>query len=420
MNSFSFIHAADLHLDSPFKGVTAHASHIAETLRNATFEAFESMIQLCIDKEVQFLLVAGDVYDGADRSLRAQLRFRDGLARLARHDIRSFVVHGNHDALDGWSSAIEWPQGVHIFGYHKVETVTVDREGTPVASVSGISFPRRNEKRNLAKHFKKQNAPLFQIGLLHCNVGSNTGHDPYAPCELKDLVTIGLDYWALGHVHKKELLNEDPLVVYPGNTQGLSIREQNERGCYLVTVDEKKRVDIQFQPLDSVRWYTVTVGIEEIESIHQLDHTISEEIEKVRERADSRPLICRVTLTGRGSLYKELQRDNAALDILERVRENYSGDTPFVWVQKVEVDCRPEVDVRERMKGEDFIAQVLQLSDAIRRSETPIHEVLMPVLSDLFHNRRVEKAIGFPSEEELEQMLRKAELLCLDKLEPES
>jgi DNA repair exonuclease SbcCD nuclease subunit len=140
MTRFSFVHASDLHLDSPFAGVTATAPEVAERLRTATFDAFDNIVRLCIERRVDFLLVAGDVYDGADRSLRAQLRFRDGLLRLAEQGIRAFVAHGNHDALEGWSSAIEWPEGVRVFG-EELASVPVERDGAPIALVSGISYP---------------------------------------------------------------------------------------------------------------------------------------------------------------------------------------------------------------------------------------------------------------------------------------
>lgn len=216
--SFSFIHAADLHLDSPFRGITAESPAIAELLQSATFDVYNSLIDLCIEKQVQFLLISGDIYDGADRSLRAQLRFRDGLKRLADNNIQAFIVHGNHDPYKGHSKSIDWPPGVHVFNYRTAESIPVKIDDTTIAIVSGLSHENRNVKTNLAKKIKGDNSDLFQIGLLHCNVGRNTGHEDYAPCELEDLLNIGMDYWALGHVHERKVLHADPYVVYPGNT----------------------------------------------------------------------------------------------------------------------------------------------------------------------------------------------------------
>jgi len=240
--SFSFVHAADLHLDSPFKGVTAESPAIAGSLHSATFDVYNSLIDLCIEKQVQFLLIAGDIYDGADRSLRAQLRFRDGLQRLADKNIQAFVVHGNHDPFKGHSRSIDWPEGIHVFSYRKVKSIPFKIDNSPLALISGISHENISITTNLAKKFESHDPDLFQIGLLHCNVGKDTGHEAYAPCELQDLIKTGLDYWALGHVHERKILHKDPYVVYPGNTQGRNIREQNERGCYLIQVDDNNRV----------------------------------------------------------------------------------------------------------------------------------------------------------------------------------
>lgn len=419
LKPFSFIHAADLHLDSPFKGITAEAPFVADKLRSATFDAYESLIKLCIEKEVNFLLIAGDVYDGADRSLRAQLKFRDGLEKLRQNNIGSYIVHGNHDPLDGWSSAIELPQGAHRFGYNKVETVTFNLKDTPAASVSGISFQKKNEQRNFARLYSKKDflPDTFNVGLLHCSVGLNPAHETYAPCELKDLTKAGIDYWALGHVHEKAIMNKDPYVVYPGNTQGRNIREQGERGCYLVNVDEERNIEMEFIALDAIRWFSISVSIDGLETIDQLDRSISNSIYSLKEEAEPRHVVCRVNLVGRGPLYKDLQRESAVAELKERLRDNYASDDPFVWVEKIKIDCRPEFDIESLRKNKDFLGQVLSISEEIRVSERTIDEVMGEVFSELYKNRRVEKAIPLPSTDELMDMLREAELFCIDKLE---
>ena len=196
---------------------------IGGTLRDATFRAFDRVVETCIERRVNFLLVAGDVYNGADRSLRAQLRFRDGLKRLGDVGIQAFVVHGNHDPLDGWTAKLEWPETVHFFGGDEPGTVTIEGEDGPIAVIHGMSFEKRDIKDNLSLGFparSKADEDLFHIGLLHCNVGSDTGHDPYAPCTLDDLISRGYDYCALGHVHTRAVLNEEPDIHYAGNIPG--------------------------------------------------------------------------------------------------------------------------------------------------------------------------------------------------------
>lgn len=447
MRPFSFIHAADLHIDSPFRGVTSQAPAVAEALHASTFRAFEGLIDTCIEREVDFLLVAGDVYDGHDRGLRAQLRFRDGLARLAAAGIRSYVVHGNHDPLDGHASAIAWPDEVHIFG-KKVETVEVYARGNSkttdavagmqpaagrdtgtldagrgelLALLSGVSFPTSEVKHNLARTFNRQEeTAVFRIGLLHCNVGADTGHDPYAPCDLQDLRDVGMDYWALGHVHTRQELAADPWIVYPGNTQGRTIREQGARGCYLVQVDSRRHAALEFIPLDVVRWSEGRVSIEEVETLDALERAIVTTVETLAGEAGPRGLVCRITVEGRGLLYRDLRAEHAADELLDRVQEGFAGSEPFVWVQRLEMDCRPAVDLVERATRGDLLAEVLTMAQEYRSGARALDLVFKEALATCWNNSRMRKALDHPDERQLASLLTEAELLCLDLLEDEA
>ena len=255
MKPFSFVHTADLHLDSPFVGLRDVDEKVVREIREATFHTFDRIVDLCVDRKADFLLVAGDIYDGRDRSLRAQLRFRDGLRRLSDEGISSFVVHGNHDPLDSWAATLEWPERAHIFGGNAVTAEPVERDGQTIALVYGISYPTQEVRANLARKFRRRDDGKFAIGLLHCNVGVDTGHEPYAPCTMKDLAGAGMDYWALGHVHNNRVLSsKEPMIVYPGNPQGRTPLEVGARGCYFVEVRETGRARAEFVPVDSVRW----------------------------------------------------------------------------------------------------------------------------------------------------------------------
>lgn len=422
---FCFVHAADLHLDSPFRGVTAQDRTVAQALRRATFDAFESLVDLCIDRGANFLLVAGDVFDAADRSLRAQLRFFDGLKRLADRGIPSFVVHGNHDPLEGWSHSIERPPLVTVFGSGGVETAPVTIAGRTVAAVSGISYQRRQESRDLAALFPGAPPGLFRIGLLHANCGGNPRYESYAPCSTEALGRAGVDYWALGHVHEHTILRRDPLVVYPGSTQGLSIREPGPRGCCLVRVDAERRADLEFCPLDAVRWESGEISIAGLDSLSGLDRALATMIGRLREEAAGRPVVCRIGLAGRGSLYAELVRANAVADLLERARQSGLAEEPFVWLQELEMAGRPEADLGQRRRIDDLLGRVLQVAAGLREADRgegasppPLEQSLGPVLADLFDNPRAEKMLDRLDSGELQRLLEQAELLCLDLLEP--
>lgn len=422
---FSFVHAADLHLDSPFQGVTAQDPAVAELLRRATFDAFDALVALCIDREADFLLVAGDVFDAADRSLRAQLRFFDGLQRLAERGIPSFVVHGNHDPLEGWSHSLTRPPLVTVFGAHEVETAPVVVGGMPVADVSGISYLRRQEGRNLAALFPARPSPRFRIGLLHANCGGDPRHEAYAPCSLEDLSRAGVDYWALGHVHERAVLRRDPLVVYPGNTQGLSIREPGPRGCFLVRVDEHRHAELEFCPLDAVRWQGGEVSIAGHESVTGLDAALAALVRTLGEEA-GRPAVARLRVVGRGPLCGELSRRNTVADLLERARQTGLAADPVVWVQELEPACRPEADLEQRRRVDDLLGRVLRIAADLRApgggagagdGASPA-TALAPALAELFENARAERVLGRPDTGELLRLLAQAELLCLDLLEP--
>ena len=302
MSKLRFVHAADLHLDSPFSGLRAIApEEVSSTLRSATFDAYKNIVNLCIEERVDALLVAGDVYDGADRSLRAQLKFVEGLSRLHEAGIRSFICHGNHDPLDGWEARLDLPGGCVRFG-PQVTGEPVFPKDPRRATVYGMSYPQSEVRENLSPCFRDLPDGGFRIGLLHANVGGNTDHDSYALCSVADLEETGIDYWALGHVHTRAVLRgENPAIVYPGNTQGRHPNELGERGVYLVEVDDSGRVELEFRAVDVVRWELRHVDIGGLSDQQRVLTAISEAAGSALEGAGGRPAVLRLVLNGRGS-----------------------------------------------------------------------------------------------------------------------
>ncbi|MFZ7113125.1 MAG: metallophosphoesterase family protein [Desulfatiglandales bacterium] len=414
MSEFSFVHTADLHLDSPFSAVRQNNKVLAETLRKATFEAFDRVIRLCIDHHVDFLLVAGDVFDGEDRSLRAQIRFRDGLTRLSEAGIQAVVVCGNHDPLCSWASSLAWPPGARLVGEH-LENLSIERDGTLLARIQGISYPKREEKRNLSRIFHRQDS-AFHIGLLHSNLGSDTGHEPYAPCSLDDLKAAGMDYWALGHVHTRKVLSENPpVVVYPGNIQGRHIREAGEKGCYLVRVKANNEVALEFHPTDAVRWVTGELPIQGIRTLQDLMETLEKVSSEIAEKGKGRPTISRIALRGSGPLHHLLQRPETAFDILDALQEMGMARSPFLWVEKVETEIFPPVDLEVSAEERGFLGELLRYSRDLRHAPD-FEERLSKELDPLFSNPRARRFIAQPDAPKLHQLLRAAERLCAQGL----
>jgi len=416
MDSFRFVHAADLHIDSPFAGVGDADNRVATRLREATYEAFQNLVDLCINQNADFLVIAGDVYDGADRSVRAQLRFREGLSKLADKGIKSFVVHGNHDPLDGWQSSISWPEGVHIFGAIP-EWKNFEKNGEVVAAVQGMSYPTREVTDNLATQFTPPESPsLFAIGLLHANVGANSAHPNYAPCSVEDLSESGIDYWALGHVHTRQTLKRSaPVIAYPGNTQGRHPNETGARGALVVNVDLSGASRSEFVALDVVRWERSDIDISNLETIDSLDSAIRQATDNLSVEAEDRDVVCRLTLVGRGPLHEQLSADGAVMDLLEAVRGTWSGGgSPWVWVERIVDSTRPAIDIESRAKQDDFLGATLKRA-LLSSFESDEIDRLTKVVSDVYTGRR--HGLAKPSDEQVSAWVEEASWYLAELLE---
>lgn len=232
---FRFIHAADPHLDSPLRGLEAHEGAPVDVLRRATRRAFENLIQLAIDEAVDFLVIAGDVYDGDWRDYSTGLFFRGQMARLNDKGIPVFLIAGNHDAASVVSKKLVLPGNVSVFSTRTAESKEL--EGLPVV-IHGRGFPQREVTENIAKEYPDAVPSKFNLGLLHTSLTGRPGHDRYAPCSEEDLTTKGYGYWALGHIHQPEIISQDPWIVFAGNCQGRHVKETGARGCRLVTVND--------------------------------------------------------------------------------------------------------------------------------------------------------------------------------------
>ncbi|MDG0866554.1 metallophosphoesterase family protein [Candidatus Lucifugimonas marina] len=416
MDSFRFVHAADLHIDSPFAGVGDADNRVATRLREATYEAFQNLVDLCINQNADFLVIAGDVYDGADRSVRAQLRFRDGLSKLAEAGIQSFVVHGNHDPLDGWQSSISWPEGVHVFGATP-EWKNFEKNGEVVAAVQGMSYPTREVTENLAIQFAPpESGNLFAIGLLHANVGANSAHPNYAPCTVEDLSGSGIDYWALGHVHTRQTLKRAaPVIAYPGNTQGRHPNETGARGALVVDVDPSGASRSDFVALDVVRWERSDVDISSFETIDSLDSAIRQATDNLSVQAEDRDVVCRLNIVGRGPLHEQLAADGAVDDLLDSVRNTWNASgSPWVWVERITDSTRPAIDIEARAKQDDFLGATLKraLLSSIEADEI---DRLTEVVSDVYTGRR--NGLDKPSDEQVSAWAEEARWYLAELLE---
>ncbi len=418
MPRLRFVHAADLHLDSPFKGLRSEAPpNVAGRLVNATFEAYGAIIDLCLREQVDAFLVAGDVYDGADKSLRAQLKFVEGLAKLDQAGIASFICHGNHDPLDGWDASLAIPPRVHRFG-REVEAVPLDPADPARGTVVGVSYPTRVVTENLALKFGALPRQGFAVGLLHCNVGSNPEHEPYAPCTVDDLQQSGLDYWALGHVHTRQVLRPAmPTAVYPGNPQGRHPNERGPRGVYLVDVDDTSRVHLEFRETSVVRWESASVDISSLESEQALLDAADGAVSRLVDEAKGRDLVFRLQLTGRGELHGTVHRPGFVADLQDHLNTNWAGGTPFAWCERIELKTGASVDRNALRDGKDFVGDLLRLIDAARSDPVTL-EQLVAQLGPLYTHHKAGHLLkgSLPGPNEVAALLDDVESLCMEVL----
>lgn len=352
-----FIHAADPHLDSPLRGLEAHEGAPVEALRGATRRAFENLVRLAIEEQVDFLLIAGDVYDGDWKDYSTGLFFRGQMAKLNESGIPVYLISGNHDAASVITKKLALPGNVHVFSTRTTETRRV--EGLPVV-IHGRGFPHRAVPENLAVEYPPAEAGSFNIGLLHTSLTGRPGHDTYAPCSEQDLRGKGYGYWALGHIHQPEVISESPWIVFAGNCQGRHARETGPRGCRLVTVNESLEVEsAEWRPLDVVRWQVVDVDLSGLTAETAAIGLVREALARAVAGADGRLVAARVRLTGATPLHGWLHRnaEHWRAEVLA-LAQDLGEDS--VWIEKIRLETSPVYDVQELAGRDDLTKVVLE------------------------------------------------------------
>lgn len=336
------VHAADLHVDSPMTGLSLTDIAPVEAFRTATRRAVENLVALCLDESADLLLIAGDVYDGTWRDLNTGVFFARQMVRLAEAGTRVVMVSGNHDAATVVRDKVKLPNFVQVLDHTKPQTVRFEHLGV---AIHGQSYGRRDVTRNLAEGYPFADRDAFNVGLLHTSAaGANVGdHEPYAPCTQGDLAAKGYHYWALGHVHERQVLGENPWIVYPGNTQGRSVRETGSRGCSVVTVDDGRVVSHEFRPLDVVRWGHVRIDVSAAKNRDDVVEAAAPFMADEAQAADGRPLALRVTLEGECALHDSL------LDGTAQLRADLEAALPYgVYLEELKLRTTRTTSLADR------------------------------------------------------------------------
>lgn len=415
MTHFRFIHAADLHLDSPFKGIGRDMPEsVYRRLRDSTFTAFDCLVQHAIRECVDFVCVAGDVFDLADRSLRAQTHFQKRMRELAEHRIAAYVIHGNHDPADGGKVPLDYPDNVHFFSADEVESIPYIKDGRELARIYGRSYPTAKVSENIAEDYVRDAEAPFAIGLLHTNVDGNPSHDNYAPCTKRELLDKRFDYWALGHIHRAQVLHDEaPFIVYSGNTQGRSVRETGAKGCYLVDVRDGHIESIDFLETDDVRWYDEAVDVTGAEKVQDVLNRVEDVLQHIADQSHERAAVVRMRLTGRVPVHDQLKPVGRLMELLAPYLEEFAHRTHWVFVESIRVQTQPFISRESLREGEGFLSDYLRLISEIRSDPAQLTVMREEVLNTLYGHREGRKYLTALSDEELEELLDEVEDMAI-------
>ncbi len=334
-----FLHAADIHLDSPLRGLERYEGAPAEKIRLASRLALENLVALAIEQKVDFVLLAGDTFDGDGKDWKTALFFAKEMGRLAEAKIPVLMISGNHDAVSKMTRSLHLPQNVTLFGSKKCETVRLEEHQI---AVHGQSFQNAAVLENMVSSYCPAEKGWFNIGLLHTSLDMDGGEHPrYAPCKLSDLEAREYDYWALGHIHKRHNRGTLPHVVYPGNIQGRHIRESGAKGCLLVTLDSSHHVNKEFQPLDVFRWEHCLVDATDAPDSDELLVRFQRLATDLSQEHEGIPLGLRVTFRGRCAAHSALSHSPEWwINQVRAAVADVSSDS--IWLEKVRTETATE------------------------------------------------------------------------------
>lgn len=465
-SKFSIIHAADLHLGSPFKGIAkgreigraALSASLKDSLVQATYEALNHLVETCLEIRPHALLLAGDLYNQESDVLKSLNALRSACVRLDEANIPVYMIHGNHDAANlqpDW----HWPDNVHVFSADQAQSVPIlshnqclflgkpiskdeqalaGEQGDCLAIVHGISHLQEQVTDNLvlmiATHTEqiKEKIPIsaWKIGLLHCAVGekASEGERPYAPCSIEDLAKADLDYWALGHIHKRGKVTSDPLTWYSGNSQGLHINETGPKGCLHILFRPGLEPEVKFYSLANVEWHQLEHSISPEDSLDKLQEDMLKLIKNLHDEQISsklKGLIVRLRIKGHTRLNGWLRVNIHAFE--EALQAGLQGNAPFIWLKDVIIETQAMRDMEKAINNPGLLGETMSRIMAAKAGiESDANGVELFLsgtdtpLGKLYRSTAIRQAeINTPSNDEIVAFLEEAAWLCADLLNEE-
>lgn len=375
-----FLHCADLHLDSPLRGLERYEGAPAREMRQATRRAFGNVVELAVARNVHFVVIAGDVFDGDWQDFNTGLYFANQLRRLGDAGISVYIVRGNHDALSKISKTVSLPRNTKVFRADKPESHVDEELGV---ALHGQSFAREDVNSDLSAAYSDRRSGLLNIGILHTALAGRPEHAPYAPTTPDRLADKGYDYWALGHVHSHEIVCQEPWIVFPGNTQGRHARELGPKGCVLVEGDADQGIcSVEFVATDVARWQRLQVDVTALNGVDALAESVHRVVGDATTEAEERTLAIRLQLVGRSELHGRLAQnpEQTRADLRAWVNEASSGTA---WLEKTEISIVPPLDLESLAQRDDPIGFLLRRLDEFAKEPTLLAQLAEPTLAEL-------------------------------------
>ncbi|MBE1206230.1 metallophosphoesterase family protein [Aminobacter carboxidus] len=355
--AFRFVHTADVHLDSPLRSLALRNAELAELVGDASRQAFVAIVDLCLSERVDALVIAGDLYDGDQTSMKTARFLATQMTRLHQAGIAVYKIRGNHDALSRISKQLTFPETVTIFG-GRAQTVLQTSGGLDVA-FHGLSFASPKAPESLLPKYAAAREGVVNIGIMHTSLAGSPGHDVYAPCSVAELQRHGFDYWALGHIHVRNVYPGAAAVVMPGMPQGRDINEAGQKSVTLVTVRDDRSIAFEERAVSIAQFERVNVDLTGTLEWAEAVGRIRTALEQGRTVVRSRHAVTRLKLTGTSPLSWSLIRDRDLLLAEAEQLGELIGDT---WVEKLELDLSPHGS----LASESAADPIFELAETMR------------------------------------------------------
>ncbi|GEK33493.1 metallophosphoesterase family protein [Kurthia sibirica] len=399
--SIRFFHTADLHLESPFKGLYNIPQVVTDALRTSTFHAFEKLVEQALEDRPDFILIVGDIYDGENRSLTAQNRFVQQLKRLDAADIPVIVSYGNHDHLSGSWSRFELPKNVHEFG-PTVEEFTFEIRQQKVI-IHGFSYDKRHVTEPMIDYYRRNEDDALHIGMLHGSVEGDQEHNVYAPFSRQALLQKNYHYWALGHIHKRQILHDEPAIIYPGNTQGRHRKESGDKGFYDVTLADGQTT-LNFVSTAVIRFETLTISVATSKYANELMQEIEQGLQQLNEACGA--VIVELHLTDFSEEASAIYLKNGKNMWLEALRDQLDTFEPFIWLSDIKASLG-----RNNMEESELTKKVMQRTAMLTADQ------MSAPLAELFDQPKLAKYVQLFSAQQWEELQQEAQQLIVEQLQ---